>query len=654
MTPCRDVPAGVPVERNPTRFLPGTMMPQQFKKPVPFTCIMDYSDLVRTYEKIEGTTKRLEIIDHLADFFRSTPSSIIGRIVLMLRGKVAPDYDGVEFGVAEKLALKAIAEATGIPLSHVSARFRETGDIGETAFLLMPHKKQTTLFSTGSLTVEEVFDRFLRIADARGQNSQEMKLKIIASLLHSAGPPEARYILRTLVGKLRLGVADMTIIEALAAAFATRQDRDVVEEAYNRCSNLSRVAETLTTEGLEGLRTIPVKVGVPLRSMLAERSGSIVEILERMGGRAAFEYKYDGLRVQAHITPDKVKLFSRNLEDITSQFPDLIDKLRRNCLVREAIVDGECLPVDPSTGKILPFQVVSQRRGRKYGLATERSGNSIDGEAPRTFEDSYPVVIVLFDLLFMDGESIMEQPYLDRRQRLENSFDFSSTGEVRLSNQVIASDPDEVEDFFNASLSEGCEGVMAKSISIDSVYRAGARGWQWIKYKADYRSDLIDTLDLVVVGAFAGKGRRTGAYGALLMAAWNPAGNRYETVCKLGTGFDDEMLAALPGLLEPYRCSSPHPAVHLRIRPDHHFSPGLVLEIFGAEFTLSPVHTCAENLLRKGSGIALRFPRFTGRIRDDKAPTDATTIDEIIALYDAQGRKRTADENSREGKGHEV
>ncbi len=598
---------------------------------------MEYLALAQAYRKIEGTSKRLEIIEYLADIFRESSPSLVGKIAFMLQGKIAPDFEGMEFGVAEKLALLALVEATGIPEAEVTGHFRKTGDIGETAFVLLPGKKQMSLFPSRPLVVEEVFDKYRRIARASGHGSQELKLKLIANLLHDAKPLEARYLMRTFVGKLRLGVADMTVIEALAAAFATRPDRPVVEEAYNRCSNMGHVSEIMAREGLPGLEIIDIEVGIPLRSMLAERSRSIEEILERMEGKAAFEYKYDGLRVQAHIMfrensrdPPRVRLFSRQLEDITSQFPDVAGVLATSVRC-DAIVEGECVPVDRETGAFRPFQDVSHRRGRKNDLASAVK--------------DYPVALFLFDCLYAapgkdTGVRAADLPFLKRREILESIV--TPCEGIRLSELRVLQDSAKIEEFFEESLSHGCEGLMAKSVSGKSVYRAGARGWQWIKYKAEYRSDLIDTLDLVVVGAFAGKGRRAGVYGAFLMAAWNPGERRYETVCKLGTGFDDEMLMALPGLLGPYlnAGTAPVPYVHTKMKPDYHFYPGLVLEIFGAEFTFSPIHTCAQDVLQDGAGIALRFPRFTGRIRDDKGPEDATTTDEIIGFYRTQTKKR--------------
>jgi DNA ligase-1 len=467
-----------------------------------------------------------------------------------------------------------------------------------------------------------------------------------------------------------------TLTEGLKAK--VEEGRELLERGYILTSDLGEVARTLAADGFGATGRLKMKAGVPVRSMLAERLGSVEEILEKMGGTAAFEYKYDGLRVQAHITPEGVRLFSRNLEEITGQFPDLVERFRGAAGAGEAIVDGECLPVDPDTGEVLPFQVVSRRRGRKYGLATGRSDGSLDGETGSTFEDEFPVVVVLFDMLLKDGEPLMDLPYPERRKRLEEGFGAvkdDGRGEgvggkgggeegggedggegkgdgkdgsgpdtgVRLSTQMVTSDPAKASAFFDASLADGCEGVVAKSVADDSFYRAGARGWQWIKFKRDYRSEMTDTADLVVVGAFHGKGRRTGFYGALLMACHEAESGKYQTVCKLGTGFTDEALARMKELLTPHLTGGSgevRPAsVDSRMEPEVWLDPAVVLEVAGAELTLSPVHSCAMGKYREDSGLAIRFPRYTGRLRDDKSPENATTTAEMSGMYEAQLKK---------------
>ena len=448
-------------------------------------------------------------------------------------------------------------------------------------------------------------------------------MKLLAEILHDAKPNEAKYIARIVTGRMRLGVASQTVIDSLAVAFASKNDKSAVERAFNITSDLGLVAEVLSTEGLPAINSMHVIVGNPIRAMLAERLPSPEEILERMGGKAMFEYKYDGLRVQAHISPNEVKLYSRRLEDLTDQFPDVARTIRKAFKGSSAIVEGECVPIDINTGELLPFQEVSHRRGRKEGLEA-------------AIED-YPVKLHLFDCLFLNGEDMTMRPLPDRRTALTRMFEVVDG--VRFSEARVMDDPVKVQEFFIEALQAGCEGLMAKSLADDSVYRAGSRGYIWIKYKKEYRSDMNDTVDLVIVGAFHGRGKRGGVYGALLMATYNPDDDRFETVTKLGSGFDDATLNALPDKLGKFRFASKHPLVESKMEADVWFEPAVVLEVLGAEISISPTHMCAHDKIREGSGLAIRFPRFTGTFRDDKEPRDATTSQELLEMYRRQLKK---------------
>jgi DNA ligase-1 len=580
---------------------------------------MLYRDLARLYERIEATPGRLDMATILAEFFRSTSAGELRKVVYLTQGKLHPDFFPKRLGVADKLLLKALAFTSGTREEEVNRLWLTEGDPGTVAEQVIASKKQTALFSE-ELTLERVYDTLLRMEEQEGGRSQDMRMRLLADILHDADPLEARYIARIVTGRMRLGVAAMTVVDALSQAFATRKEKDQVERAFNISSDLGEVAERLSKDGIEGLEGLLVRTGNPIRAMLAERLPSLTEILERMGGSTAFEYKYDGLRLQAHISGNGIRLFSRRLEDLTAQFPDVISGLVASFHGREAIVEGECVPVHPVTGEVLPFQEVSHRRGRKNMLE----------EAIR----EHPVRLLLFDCLLMDGEDLTESALPERRRRLEEGF--ATTDSIGLSEMRVLSDENEAFGFFEKAIQDGCEGVMAKSIDDASHYRAGARGFLWIKYKREYRSEMVDTVDLAVVGAYAGKGRRKGAYGALLMATYDDEGGVFETTCKLGTGFDDSMLAELPDILAPFEAEGIPKGVASKMVPDRWFSPGLVMEVLGAEITVSPVHTSS---MANGAGLAIRFPRFTGRIREDKAATDATTSRELRAMYDRQ-RKR--------------
>ncbi len=580
---------------------------------------MRFAELVDVYERLEATTKRLEMTEILQEFFRSVPPGSIKEVVYLTQGTLRPEYEGVEIGLAEKLVLRALVFTTGLSAQEMEGIWKRLGDMGSVGEEALEHKKQRTLFGS-PLTVQKVYDNLWKIAVATGTGSQEEKIKLLADLLHDAEPKEARYILRTVVGKMRLGVADMTIIDALAAAFATKEERGMVEKAYNVSSDLAMVAQALAESGIEALKEIHLRIGVPVRAMLCERLPELDQILEKLG-RCALEYKYDGLRIQAHLDGEAIQLFSRRLEDLTEQFPDIVEELRPAFKGKKAIIEGEAVPIDVNTGAFLPFQEVSHRRGRKYDIV-------------KAAEET-PVHLLLFDCLYLDGKELVEKGYEARREALLRCID--QTEKVKLAETLTTESLKEAEGFFDRAIEQGCEGIIAKDL--DSPYQAGARGWQWIKYKRDYMAEMADTVDLVVVGAFAGRGRRAGTYGALLMAAYDSDEDLFRTVCKLGSGFDDETLFSLPANLKEHSIEEKHPRVDSRLEADSWFTPVVVIEVLGAEITLSPTHTCGVGAIKEGSGLAIRFPRFTGRWRDDKGPRDATSVDEILSMYKNQMKK---------------
>lgn len=587
---------------------------------------MKYSNITDAYAKMEATSKRLEMTDYLVELITKTPKELIGKVAYLTQGALYPEFEGIELGMAEKMVITAIAKATEFKKEMIVDEWRQIGDLGSTLEKLLLEKSsarfmKTNLTSIRPLTVETVYDTLNRIAHTGGKGSVERKVNALTRLIVEATTEEAKYLIRMVTGRLRLGIGDMTFLDALAIAYgggkAARKD---IERAYNMSSDLGLVSETVAKEGMEGIRAFHVKLGRPIRPMLCERLTSAEAILTKLGGKGAAEYKYDGLRIQAHVSPEEISLFSRRLENITTQFPDVRKMLRRGVRARNVVVEGECIAVDPETGALLPFQVVTQRRGRKHEINKK--------------VEEIPVVFVLFDVLFVDGESLLDTPYLQRREYLKRVIE-ENVG-LKITCPLIVTESVQLDEFMASAVENGCEGLVIKSIGINSVYQAGARGFLWIKYKREYKIELADTLDLVVVGAFAGRGRRAGTYGALLMAAYDEDADAFKTVCKLGTGFDDATLAKLPPLFKEYVVDHVHPRVESKIEADYWFVPTKVLEIRGAELTLSPSHTCGLNLVKVGTGLAVRFPRFTGKWREDKAPHDATTVKEIVGMYKAQ------------------
>lgn len=583
---------------------------------------MLYAEIAEAYEKIEATSKRLEMTDLLVDLLKRTPENVIDKVVYLTQGKLYPDFYGLETGVAEKLALKALIRASGRNENEIEEDLRKTGDIGEAAQNALGKKKQVT-FGGQALTVENVYERLDKMARASGSGAVDSKSALLAGLLADATPVEAKYIMRTVTGNLRLGIADMTVLDALAIAYGGgKEARELIERAYNISSDLGRVARTVAQKGLEGIKKFQVLVGEPIRPMLAERLSTAEEILDKLGGKCIAEYKYDGERIEAHKKGDEVVLFSRRFENISEQYPDAIELVRNHVKAKDAIVEAECVAIDVDTGEMRPFQELMHRR-RKY-------------EINKAIED-YPISLFMFEALFVDGRDLTLEPYPVRRKALEKTI--KPSNRVQVAQHIVTDKPKELEKFFLQAIEDGCEGLVCKSIAKDSVYQAGARGWLWIKYKRDYKSEMTDTVDLVVVGAFYGRGKRAGTYGALLLASYNPETDTFETVTKCGTGFTDEDLAKLPKMLEKQVIAHRHARVRSLLEADVWFDPTVVLEILGAEITLSPIHTCAIDLIRKGSGLAIRFPRFTGNYRVDKAAEDATTAHEIVEMYQKQLKK---------------
>jgi len=583
---------------------------------------MHFSQLTDYYEKIEATTSRIEMTNLLVELLKKSPPEIIDKIVYLTVGEIYPPFTGIELGVADKLALRAVKLASGQHEKFVKEEYSRLGDIGLVAEKLLQKRSQITLHMH-ELTVQEVYQSLEKIARAVGEGAMEMKVQILVGLLASATPKEAKYILRIVTGKLRLGVADMTILDALAILYGGgKEARESFERAYNLTSDIGYVAKIAVSEGLEGIKNIKITIGRPVRPMLAERLSSATEILDKVGGKCIVEYKYDGERMQIHKKGGDVIIFSRRQENITSQYPDVVKLVQESVLADEAILECEAVAIEKETGEMLPFQELMHRK-RKH-------------EIHKAIEE-YPVSLYFFDVLYVDGRDLTIEPLEQRRKILEKIVKIGER--INLSKAVYTDSSEGLERFFHEAVEVGCEGVVVKALGKEAIYRAGARGWLWIKYKRDYKSEMIDTVDLVVVGAFHGRGRRSGKYGALLMAAYDPEKDVFPSVCKVGSGFTDEDLEKLPGILEQYKIHHRHARVETDMEADVWFEPRLVLEIIGAEITLSPIHRAGWNVIKENTGLAIRFPRFTGKYRLDKSPEDATTVNELIEMYNSQLKK---------------
>jgi DNA ligase 1 len=582
---------------------------------------VNYSEVAEKYSAMEEISGRNEMTRILADLLKKTPRSELAMLVYMTQGKLRPDYEGVELGLAEKLALRALSMAAGLSPEKVYAVYVKRGDIGTAAEELLKTKNQGTLFSEG-LTLRRVYEALLKIARQSGSGSVYAKLKELGSLLNNATPKEARFIMRTVTGELRLGVADYTVLDAAAVAFlGGKQARGDIERAYNVHPDLGFIVESVASKGIRGIEEVKIEVGIPIRPMLAERMSSAQSIVKKMGDKkVTAEYKLDGERLQIHKEGRTVRLFSRRLEVITDQYTDALDLVKKHVSPKRAILEAEVVAINEDTGEYLPFQELMHRR-RKHGVE-------------QAIVD-YPVALNFFDILLAGSTDLTGKSYIIRRKKLLQSV--KATQRTRLVPALTTSDPAEVERFMEEAIENGCEGLVVKDP--DSTYRAGAREFAWIKLKREYRSELTDTIDLVIIGAFHGKGRRVGTYGTYLLATYDRKRGIFTSVAKVGTGFSDEDLQKLPKLLKPYESHVKPPGVESNMTPDIWFRPHLVIETIAAELTLSPIHTAAMGRIRPGAGISLRFPKFTGKVRDDKGPEDSTSVEEIVEMYNRQLKK---------------
>ncbi len=558
---------------------------------------------------------RNEMTALLARLLSAASPDEIETVCYFVLGTIGPGYSDCALGIGDRTTAAAIALAAGTDLAAVDAAARDLGDYGDAASRLIG------LPAGGSLAVADVHRALVAIARTSGPGSVEQKTEGLTALFTAGSDRERRYLARLAAGQMRLGAGEMTLLDALAEAFlGSKAERPALEHAYNLSSDIGLVARTLRTEGIAGVQAITVTLHRPIRPMLTQRVARLSEILERIGSSViAVEEKYDGERIQAHKDGDDVTLFSRRLTDVTGQYPDIVGSVREHVAADTAILDGEAVAFDHATGAYLPFQILMRRR-RKHRV------REVAREVPATYR--------AFDLLYVDGEPSLGRSYPERRARLEEVL--PGAREISPAGRIVTGDTDGITTFYTSCIERGLEGIVCKSCAEDSVYRAGAREWQWIKWKSDYAPGLTDTLDLAVIGANAGRGRRAGTYGSVLCAAYNHEEDTFQTVCGMGSGFSDADLADLPRRLAGVRVDR-QPArtmVNPQAAPEFWFTPALVVEVLGLEITESPVHTCNWDPARR-RGLALRFPRFV-RWRDEKSPEQATTTAEVAAIFRRQ------------------
>ncbi|WP_148883812.1 ATP-dependent DNA ligase [Thermococcus aciditolerans] len=554
---------------------------------------MKYAELADLYRRLEKTTLKTLKTRFVSDFLKKASDELLEIIPYLILGKVFPDWDERELGVGEKLLIKAVSMATGVSEREIEDSVRDTGDLGESVALALKKKRQKSFFSQ-PLTIKRVYDTFVKIAEASGQGSQDRKLKYLANLFMDAGPEEGKYLARTVLGTMRTGVAEGLMRDAIASAFGVKAE--LVERAYMLTSDFGYVARVAKLEGNDGLSKVRIQVGKPIRPMLAQNAANVKEALTEMGGKAAFEIKYDGARVQVHKDGGRVVIYSRRLENVTKSIPEVVDAVLESVKAEEAIVEGELVAVGEG-GKPRPFQYVLRRFRRKYNI--------------EEMIEKIPLELNLFDVLYVDGEGLIDTPFSERRERLEGII---SPGErIRLAEQLVTDNADEAEAFYQRALELGHEGLMAKRL--DSVYEPGNRGKKWLKIKP-----TMEDLDLVIIGAEWGEGRRAHLLGSFLVAAFDPHSGEFVPVGKVGSGFTDEDLAEFTKMLKPLIVREEGKYVEIE--------PKVVIQVTYQEIQKSPKYE---------SGFALRFPRYVA-LREDKSPEEVDTIERIAQLYEFQER----------------
>ncbi len=574
-----------------------------------------FAKLAEVFHHLESVSSSLAMIDILTDFFPKISPEEAKISAYLLRGEIAPSYEGLEMGLADKMVIRAIALSQKETNQKIDDLYNKKGDLGLVVDYLKAGEKGQ------GLTIKEVFEKLIEISKFGGSGSQEKKINFLAELLYKASGQEAKYIVRTILGTLRLGVGEMIFLYGLAKAFSgNKKNKEILEYAFNVISDLGEVAYAVSKSGIKKISEIAPKVGVPIRMMLSNRIDTLEETKKHISGKVSVEDKYDGERIQAHIKRNReIVLFSRRQENITHQYPDVIEGLKKSFQGKEAIIEGEVVPFDEKHEKSMPFQILMSRR-RKHNI--------------EEYAKKIPVSYFLFDLLYLDTKNFLKKPLEERKIALKRYF--NKTKSIDFAEYVITDDLSVIKERFSDSIKRGNEGIMIKDYS--GIYQAGTRGWLWIKFKKEYKEELADTFDLVVVGGLYGAGRRAKTYGSFLVAAYEPKTGKYYSFTKVGSGFTDENLAQLPKMFDKYKLEKKHKSVETGMKADVWFEPKIVMEISGAEITTSPVHTVARDKIKKvlpagrRGGLALRFPIFL-RWREEKSAEEATTVKEIYELY---------------------
>ena len=603
--------------------------------PTPFSFLAD------TFNAIGDESKRLIITGMLVNAFRAviaTSPQDLTPMVYLCTNRVGPAHEGLELGLGDSTLIKALSQATGRKESTIKSDYDDIGDLGKVA--TASRATQKTMFPPPPLTIKGVFDAFHAIASSEGAKSQERKKGMIVKMLVSAKQNEAGFVMRALQGKLRIGLAEQTVLVALAHAVALQKEgvsgtsseeiagaletaAQTVKRVYSECPSYDELIPAL----LEGpIADLPLKVhfkpGVPIKPMLAKPTHGVAEVLDKFSDQAfTCEYKYDGERAQIHVQENgTINVYSRNSENNTGKYPDIVALFPKGLApgIKSVVLDAEAVAYDPVAGKILPFQVLSTRA---------RKDVSIDNV-------KVAVCVYVFDILYVDGKSYLQEPLTTRREALYKSLMPIPT-KLEFALAKTSNDVEELTTFLDESVEAGTEGLIVKTLA-DS-YEPSKRSSHWLKLKKDYIDGVGDTFDCVPIGAWYGRGKRTGVFGSFLLAVYNADQEEYQTICKIGTGFSEELLKQFAESMKTDIIAEPKKYYRFSdsLTPDVWFEAKVVWEVKAADISISPAHLAGVGLVDENKGISIRFPRLV-RVRDDKGPEDSTSPEQLAEMYQAQ------------------
>ncbi len=558
---------------------------------------MHYSEFVEVYEALGSTTKKLEKTAILAKFLEKLKERGKSSWIYLLRGRVVPEYDPAEFGISEKLMAKAIGKAAGVSHEEIMKHFRKVGDFGEIAVELVGKKKQSTLFLR-KLTVEKVFENLKKVMSISGHGAVDRKLSFFVELLTSASGKEAQYIVRTVLGQLRVGVADGVLRDAIALAFFGEEHKEMAEKleyVYGLSNDFAVVFEA-AMKGKKALDKVDIALGKPINVMLPVKVTEIDDAFRIVGKPAALEHKYDGFRMVISRKGEEIKLFTRKLEEVTKQFPDVVSVVKKHVKGDNFMLDSEVVGYEPNTHRYKPFEAVSQRIKRKYDIDR--------------LEKELPVEVNVFDVIFYNGESVMDKPFSERRKLVEKIIK-PEKWKIRASHQIVTDSDKEAERFYKEALKIGEEGIMFKKL--DAPYRAGRRVGYMVKLKP-----TANDFDLVIVGAEYGRGKRAGWLTSFIVAC--RSGHEFLDVGMVSSGLKEKEGSEQEGaityqemtkLLRPLITKTEGNIVRVQ--------PKVVVSVTYQNIQKSPSYS---------SGYAMRFPRITA-YRPDRGTSDIATLEDV-------------------------